>query len=36
MVDSDKIKATYKNGELIIKLPKKEMIELKPKQIEIK
>jgi len=36
MVDNDKIKATYKNGELIIKLPKKEMIELKPKQIEVK
>ena len=36
MVDNDKIKATYKNGELIVKLPKKELIELKPKQIEVK
>jgi HSP20 family protein len=34
MVDADKVKATYKNGVLIVVLPKKE--EVKPKAIEIK
>jgi HSP20 family protein len=34
MVDADKVEATYKNGVLIVVLPKKE--EVKPKTIEIK
>ncbi len=36
MIDSDHIKASYKNGELMLKVPKKEIIELKPKLIEVK
>ena len=36
MIDSDKIKASYKNGELILRIPKKEIVELKPKLIEVK
>lgn len=36
LVDSEKISATYKNGELIIKVPKKEMVIKKPKMIEVK
>jgi HSP20 family protein len=35
-IDSDKIKASYKNGELILRVPKKEIVELKPKLIEVK
>ena len=36
MIDSDHIKASYKNGELILRVPKKEIVELKPKLIEVK
>lgn len=36
LVDSDKISATYKNGELLVKIPKKEMVIKKPKLIEVK
>jgi HSP20 family protein len=36
IVNEDSIKATYKNGELIINIPKKEIIEEKPKLIEVK
>ena len=36
IVDGDKIKATYKNGELVISIPKKEEAKPKPaKMIEI-
>ena len=36
MINSDNIKASYKNGELILRIPKKEIIEMKPKLIEVK
>jgi HSP20 family protein len=35
-VNDEKIKASYKNGELIIELPKKEIVVEKPKLIEVK
>ncbi|MEN8124058.1 MAG: Hsp20/alpha crystallin family protein [Bacteroidota bacterium] len=35
-IESEKISAKYKNGELIINIPKKEIIENKPKMIDIK
>lgn len=34
-VNDEKIKASYKNGELIIELPKKEIVVEKPKLIEV-
>ncbi len=36
LIDSEKISASYKNGELLIKVPKKEMVVKKPKLIEVK
>lgn len=36
MINSNNIKASYKNGELILRIPKKEIIEMKPKLIEVK
>ncbi len=36
IVEEDKIKASYKNGELIVKVPKKEILEVKSKLIEVK
>jgi len=36
IVNVDSIKASYKNGELIINIPKKEIIEERSKLIEVK
>lgn len=36
MINSNNIKASYKNRELILRIPKKEIIEIKPKLIEVK
>ena len=37
MIDSDKVAAVYKNGELLITLPKREEIKAKPpRMIEVK
>jgi len=35
-IDRENIDAKYKSGELIINIPKKEIIENKPKMIEVK
>ena len=36
MVEIEKISATYKNGELSLVIPKVELVEQKPKLIEVK
>jgi len=36
LVNEDQIKASYKNGELLVKIPKKENIQETPKLIEVK
>lgn len=36
MVNEDEIKASYKNGELLVKIPKKENVQEIPKLIEVK
>lgn len=35
-VDTENISASYKNGELLVEIPKVELIEPKPKLIEVK